>query len=41
MYSVCKFRNTSLTHGKKLKEVLNLNHIILHSYNTDSNETQF
>lgn len=41
MYSVCKFRNTSLTLGKKLKEVLNLNHIILHSYNTDSNETQF
>lgn len=41
MYSVCKFRNTSLRLGKKLKEVLNLNHIILHSYNTDSNETQF
>lgn len=41
MYSVCKFRNRSLSLGKKPKKVLNLNYIILHGYNTDSNETQF
>lgn len=38
MYSVCKFRNISFSFGKKFKEVLNFNYIILYSYNIDFNE---